>query len=157
MQIVNVATLYESDVDRAVADGVCYVGRPSVLGNPFVIGRDGNREQVVEKYRAWLWERLQHQDGLVLKTLRALTADSVLGCWCAPQGCHAAVIERAWRWLQAEDAKWAWQLTYRDLDKKKQELLFPTRQAAWDHILLDEKLCELKQRWIQTEVIRIAK
>ena len=27
-----------------------YIGRPSKWGNPFVIGRDGNREQVIEKY-----------------------------------------------------------------------------------------------------------
>ena len=25
-----------------------YIGRPSKWGNPFVIGRDGNREQVIE-------------------------------------------------------------------------------------------------------------
>lgn len=30
-----------------------YIGRPSKLGNLFVIGRDGNREQVIEKYRAY--------------------------------------------------------------------------------------------------------
>jgi hypothetical protein len=31
-----------------------YIGRPSNWGNPFVIGRDGNREQVIEKYRAYI-------------------------------------------------------------------------------------------------------
>ena len=31
-----------------------YIGRPSKWGNPFVIGRDGNREQVIEKYRAYI-------------------------------------------------------------------------------------------------------
>jgi uncharacterized protein DUF4326 len=29
-----------------------YIGRPSKLGNPFVIGRDGSRKHVIEKYRA---------------------------------------------------------------------------------------------------------
>jgi len=42
-----------------------YVGREmpgipgSVLGNPFQIGRDGTREEVVEKYRRWLWEQIK--------------------------------------------------------------------------------------------------
>jgi hypothetical protein len=31
-----------------------HIGRPSNWGNPFVIGRDGNREQVIEKYRAYI-------------------------------------------------------------------------------------------------------
>src|SRR5258708_35076297 len=31
-----------------------YVGRPSKWGNPFVIGRDGSRDEVIAKYRAWI-------------------------------------------------------------------------------------------------------
>lgn len=31
-----------------------YVGRPSPLGNPFAIGRDGTRNEVVAAYREWL-------------------------------------------------------------------------------------------------------
>ena len=30
-----------------------YIGRPSKWGNPFVIGKDGTREQVIRKYRNW--------------------------------------------------------------------------------------------------------
>ena len=38
-----------------------YIGRKgyglngSVLANKFVIGKDGSREDVIEKYRQWLW------------------------------------------------------------------------------------------------------
>jgi hypothetical protein len=42
--------------------GQAYVGRPSALGNPFVVGRDGSREEVIAKYRRWLWARLQEPD-----------------------------------------------------------------------------------------------
>lgn len=31
-----------------------YVGRPSALGNPFLVGRDGTREDVIARYRKWL-------------------------------------------------------------------------------------------------------
>jgi hypothetical protein len=31
-----------------------YIGRPGLWGNPFSIGKDGTREEVVEQYRSWL-------------------------------------------------------------------------------------------------------
>ena len=31
-----------------------YVGRPSKWGNPFAIGRDGPRDEVIAKHRAWI-------------------------------------------------------------------------------------------------------
>ena len=36
-----------------------YIGRPSPLGNPFMIGRDGTRDEVIAKYRVWLNDQLQ--------------------------------------------------------------------------------------------------
>jgi Domain of unknown function (DUF4326) len=30
-----------------------YVGRPSVLGHPYVVGRHGTQEQAVTRYRIW--------------------------------------------------------------------------------------------------------
>ena len=38
---------------KPAADRV-YVGRPSKWGNPFAIGRDGSRDEVIAKYRAWI-------------------------------------------------------------------------------------------------------
>ncbi len=64
-----------------------YVGRPSAFGNPFVIGRDGTRATVIEKYRAWLLA----QPALVERVRREL-AGKVLGCWCAPLPCHGDVL-----------------------------------------------------------------
>lgn len=63
-----------------------YIGRPSKWGNPFVIGKDGTREQVIEKYRHWVLG----QPTLVnqLKELQG----KVLGCWCSPAPCHGDVL-----------------------------------------------------------------
>ena len=63
-----------------------YVGRPSLFGNPFVIGKDGTREEVIAKYRDWLLA----QPELIaqLGELRGKT----LACWCAPKPCHADVL-----------------------------------------------------------------
>ena len=35
-------------------DGAIYIGRGSKWGNPFVIGKDGTRAEVIEKYGQWL-------------------------------------------------------------------------------------------------------
>jgi len=31
-----------------------YIGRPSRFGNPFVVGRDGTRDECIALYRQWL-------------------------------------------------------------------------------------------------------
>jgi hypothetical protein len=92
MQIVNKRnhTPTPSDV---------YVGRPSPLGNPFVIGKHGNRDRVVELYGRWLHSRIKEHDPEVTQALEALTDASTLVCWCAPNRCHAEMIQRAWVWL----------------------------------------------------------
>ena len=64
-----------------------YIGRPGPFGNPFVVGRDGTREEVIEKYAEWL----RAQPKLVARVKRELK-DCVLGCWCAPKACHGEVL-----------------------------------------------------------------
>src|SRR6266545_1014886 len=44
----------------AAPPGAIYVGRPTAFGNPFELGRDGDRDEVVERYRRWLAEPEQH-------------------------------------------------------------------------------------------------
>lgn len=63
-----------------------YIGRPSKWGNPFMIGPDGSRKEVIEKYRQWI----QTQPDLMaaLPELRGKT----LGCYCAPLPCHGDVL-----------------------------------------------------------------
>lgn len=63
-----------------------YIGRPSKWGNPFAIGRDGSREEVIVKYRGWL-----SANPALLKRLGELEG-KVLGCWCAPLPCHGDVL-----------------------------------------------------------------
>ncbi len=70
---------------RPAADRV-YVGRPSKWGNPFAIGRDGTRDEVIAKYRAWLM-----QQPALLAQLPELRGKNLV-CWCAPQRCHADVL-----------------------------------------------------------------
>lgn len=63
-----------------------YIGRPGKWGNPFEIGCDGTREQVIAKYLAYLLSNRELMDSL--HELKG----KVLGCWCAPNACHGDVL-----------------------------------------------------------------
>lgn len=65
-----------------------YIGRPSKWGNPFRMGRDGGRSEVIEKYRVWI----QTQPKL-LAALPELRGKR-LGCWCKPGACHGDVLAK---------------------------------------------------------------
>ena len=49
-------------------------------GNPFRIGPDGTREDVIEKHAKWLLTQLH-----LMAALHELK-DRALGCWCRPLG-----------------------------------------------------------------------
>lgn len=81
MRVLNIAT-NKTDID----ENAVYVGRPSVWGNPYIIGKHGTREQVVALYR----EHLRRSPGLMsrIDELRGRN----LVCYCAPLACHADVL-----------------------------------------------------------------
>lgn len=74
--------------DPNIPKNAVYVGRPTKWGNPFVIGQDGNRDEVISKYRSWLWAQ---GPAYALEELRGKD----LVCWCAPKACHADVLMEA--------------------------------------------------------------
>ena len=88
--------IWNKRTDRNIPKTAIYVGRPTQWGNPFVIGRDGDRKTVIEKYRRWLWKRMQ--DGRIDPDQLAALAGKDLVCHCAPQPCHAEVLARAAQW-----------------------------------------------------------
>lgn len=63
-----------------------YIGRPSKWGNPFVIGKDGKRDEVIAKYAEWI--KTQPELMAALPELK----DKILGCWCRPYKCHGDVL-----------------------------------------------------------------
>lgn len=64
-----------------------YIGRPSKWQNKFKIGRDGNREEVIEKFRQWIQTRPR-----LIKQAKKDLKGKVLGCWCKPKACHGDVL-----------------------------------------------------------------
>lgn len=65
------------------------IGRPGPFGNPFRIGRDGDRNEVVEKHRVWFY---QPQQAALRGRVRRECRGRVLGCWCAPRPCHGTTL-----------------------------------------------------------------
>ena len=63
-----------------------YIGRPGPWGNPFVIGKDGTREEVIQKYKEWILT----QD-LLMQEIPSLKGKT-LSCWCYPKPCHGDVL-----------------------------------------------------------------
>ena len=62
-----------------------YIGRPSKWGNPFKIGVDGTREEVIEKYRNYI------QNSPLLEYIQELKGKT-LGCYCKPAACHGDIL-----------------------------------------------------------------
>lgn len=88
-----------------------YIGRPSVLGNPFHIGAHGTRDEVIAQYRVWLWQQIQAQTAVFQElqrlAIQAQHNDFVLLCWCKEGDrevpCHGDVVQSAIHWLNGKE------------------------------------------------------
>ena len=67
--------------------------RPGFWGNPFSIGTDGSREEVLQKYRDWFDLMLNcPQKDVFLQALTKLAEAPALVCCCKPQDCHGDIL-----------------------------------------------------------------
>jgi len=63
-----------------------YIGRGTIWGNPYIIGKDGNRKEVIDKYRIYASTNKE-----IIESLSILQ-NKVLGCWCKPKACHGDIL-----------------------------------------------------------------
>lgn len=70
----------------AISSGAVYIGRGSIWGNPFKIGPDGNRADVIMKHAQWFFT----QEELVGSILDLQGRDLV--CYCNPLPCHGDLL-----------------------------------------------------------------
>jgi Domain of unknown function (DUF4326) len=84
-----------------------YIGRPSVLGNPFthLKGKTlakftvATREESVRKYEEYFREKL-FTDNTFKKEIESLKKEYLAGndihliCWCSPLSCHGDIIKK---------------------------------------------------------------
>ena len=71
--------------------GAVFIGRPSRYGNPFKIGRDGTRAEVIEKYRQYIHKWLSASDDFPIQLRRELRGKD-LACFCTPLPCHGDIL-----------------------------------------------------------------
>lgn len=82
---------------------VCIM-RPSIYRNPFRIGdphkgRDGTREEVVEKFKPY-FKRRMHDDLIFCQAVGELRGKRLGCCCCKPKACHGDIIAA---WLNREE------------------------------------------------------
>ena len=70
--------------DKIPADAI-YIGRPSKYGNPFKIGIDGTRKEVIQKYKEWII----NQD---IELIKQELGGKDLFCCCSPLKCHGDIL-----------------------------------------------------------------
>ena len=83
MTVVNKRTHVSAAEDK-------YIGRPSMGGNPFVMGRDGTRKEVIAQFKTYAIQRMK-TDIIFAAYVRSLRGKTLV-CWCAPQACHGDVL-----------------------------------------------------------------
>jgi hypothetical protein len=70
----------------AIPKGAVYCGRPSRWGNPFVIGKDGDRDTVCDRFE---------REVLPMLDVSELRGKDLV-CFCAPERCHCdAILHKA--------------------------------------------------------------
>ena len=100
--MINVLNKYKLNGHE---DNIIYIGRPSVLGNPFshLEGTKAqykvqSRDEAVDKYEDWLRSKLNIDKNLTKEMLNlykiAKGGDLNLVCWCSPKRCHGDVIKK---------------------------------------------------------------
>lgn len=96
-----------------------FVARPEPLACDWRVGRDGTRDQVIEKYRQWLGALVKKAEKgheltererqawvqLMRCKRKAEAGDLNLICSCKPLRCHADVIRNCLEWMLKRDQK----------------------------------------------------
>lgn len=76
------------------------VDRASILGNPYFMADESERDKVCDEYNNWFE---YEKDGklkselLRIRTILQEHGQLRLFCWCAPKRCHAETIKK---WLE---------------------------------------------------------
>lgn len=76
------------------------IDRSTPFGNPFILGVDGNREEVCEKHEQWLKQWIESRKEIIINGFSnkwvvehlSQLKDKILGCWCKSLRCHGDTL-----------------------------------------------------------------
>ena len=89
-----------------------YIGRPSVLGNPFPLKIETDRNKICDQYQQWFDKQIKEKNLNVLAALKNLNSIGEkfghldLVCFCAPKRCHGETIKKYLEDLQQTEENW---------------------------------------------------
>jgi len=100
-----IKVIHKKDKDKF--DNVFYVGRGSVLGNPYtsIQGRETKAEFVVDSrkesiqcFKEYLLKKIEEKDEKICVTMNeiytlSLQGNVYLACYCKPKSCHGDIIK----------------------------------------------------------------
>ena len=66
------------------------IDRTTFLGNPYIIGKDGDRTEVINKFKTYFYNRLC--EGTAFRRAVERHRGKRLGCHCKPRPCHGDII-----------------------------------------------------------------
>ena len=87
--VVNMRTTSNYDVA---------IDRSSPFGNPYHLGKDGDRQVVLQKYKEYFYARVEKDPEFRRRVMQL--RGKRLGCHCAPKLCHGMIIAE---WLAKHD------------------------------------------------------
>lgn len=70
-----------------------YCGRGTLWGNPYAIGSDGDRDEVIRKFK-YDFDRDYLKGGTTFKEKLIAHRGKTLGCHCKPYPCHGDVLAK---------------------------------------------------------------
>jgi hypothetical protein len=85
--------------EPGIPDTAIYIGRPSVLGNPYQIGEmyhensphKATREEVIKLFETYARIRIRELDREFIRALEEVEGGDVI-CWCSPADCHGRIV-----------------------------------------------------------------
>jgi Domain of unknown function (DUF4326) len=97
--MVSVIHTYQG---QPILPGWHYIGRQwagfssSIFHNPFHVGKDGDRKEVLFKFIAY-WYSPENRD-LRKHAVKQIRMHDILMCWCKPLDCHGDIIAGYVNW-----------------------------------------------------------
>lgn len=97
-------------IGKMIPEGCVYIGRgmphlgliQSKFANPFKISDNQDRDEVIEKYKKWLWDQIK-SGKITLEDLLELEGKNLV-CFCKQEGkevaCHGDVLVSAVTWAR---------------------------------------------------------
>ena len=82
----------DEEIARGCLDGTAF-------GNPFRIGKGTPLDEILGRYKRWLWNHGP------IEALCDIPEGARLVCSCKPRPCHGDVIAAAWKWSRSAEGE----------------------------------------------------